>query len=54
MLRRGDPDFRLAVDRALAHVYRTEIDAVYNAWLQPLGKPTQPLLTMYLLNALPE
>jgi glutamate/aspartate transport system substrate-binding protein len=54
MLRRGDPDFRLAVDRALAQVYRTEIDAVYNAWLQPLGKPTQPLLTMYLLNALPD
>ena len=54
MLRRGDPDFRLAVDRMLAQVYRTEIDAVYNAWLQPLGKPTLPLLTMYLLNALPE
>jgi glutamate/aspartate transport system substrate-binding protein len=54
MLRRGDADFRLAVDRALAQIYRTEIDAVYNAWLQPLGKPTQPLLTMYLLNALPD
>ena len=54
MLRRGDPDFRLAVDRALAQIYRTEIDAVYNAWLQPLGKPTQPLLMMYMLNALPD
>jgi ABC-type amino acid transport substrate-binding protein len=54
MLRRGDPDFRLAVDRALANVYRTEIDKVYEAWLSPLGKPGLPLLTMYLLNALPD
>jgi ABC-type amino acid transport substrate-binding protein len=54
MLRRGDPDFRLAVDRVLSQVYRSEIDAIYNAWLLPLGKPTLPLLTMYLLNALPD
>lgn len=54
MLRRGDSDFRLAVDRALAAVYRTEVDQIYGQWLGPLGKPTIPLLTMYLLNALPD
>jgi len=54
VMRRGDADFRLTVDRVLANVYRTEIDQVYNQWLQPLGKPTMALLTMYLLNALPD
>jgi len=54
VLRRNDPDFRLAVDRILANVYRTEIDQIYAQWLSPLGKPTPPLLMMYLLNALPD
>jgi ABC-type amino acid transport substrate-binding protein len=54
MMRRGDAEFRLAVDRVLANLYRTEIDQVYNQWLQPLGKPTMALLTMYLLSALPD
>jgi glutamate/aspartate transport system substrate-binding protein len=52
---RGDADFRLAVDRVLAQIYRTgEIEAIYNSWLLPLGKPGIPLMTMYLLNGLPE
>jgi len=54
MLRRGDADFRLAVDRVLANVYRNEIDQIYVQWLGPLGKPTVPLLTLYLVNALPD
>jgi ABC-type amino acid transport substrate-binding protein len=55
MLRRGDADFKLAVDRVLAQIYRSgEIEAIYGSWLQPLGKPGIPLMTMYLLNALPE
>jgi ABC-type amino acid transport substrate-binding protein len=55
MLRKGDADFRLAVDRVLAQLYRSgEIEAVYGAWLGPLGKPTIPLLMMYMLNGLPD
>ena len=54
MMRRGDSDFRLMVDRVLANLYRTDIDQIYGQWLQPLGKPTIPLLTMYLMNALPD
>ncbi|HXZ48014.1 MAG TPA: amino acid ABC transporter substrate-binding protein [Usitatibacter sp.] len=55
VLRRGDADFRLAVDRVLAQVYRSgEIEEIYGKWLAPLGKPSAPLVTMYLLNALPD
>lgn len=52
MMRRGDADFRLAVDRVLAQIYASgEIEKIYGDWLAPLGKPTIPLITMYLLNA---
>ncbi|HUL94642.1 MAG TPA: amino acid ABC transporter substrate-binding protein [Usitatibacter sp.] len=55
VLRRGDADFRLAVDRVLAKIYESgEIEGIYGDWLQPLGKATLPLITMYLLNALPD
>jgi len=55
VLPRGDADFRLAVNRVLATVYRTgEITAVYGRWLGPLGKPTPPLMALYLLNSYPE
>ncbi|APV51847.1 hypothetical protein BWI17_20525 [Betaproteobacteria bacterium GR16-43] len=55
VLRKGDAEFRLAVDRVIAQLYRTgAIEAIYGDWLAPFGKPTIPLLTMYLLNALPD
>ena len=55
VMKRGDADFRLAVDRVLAQIYRGgEIETIYAQWLQPLGKPGIPLITMYLLNALPD
>ena len=55
MLRRNDGSFRLAVDRALAALYRTgEIAAIYERWFGGLGKPSTALQFMYLLNALPE
>jgi glutamate/aspartate transport system substrate-binding protein len=55
MLRRGDPDFRLAVNRALARIYRTdEIWEVYRRWFGRLGRPGSMLTAMYLLYALPE
>jgi ABC-type amino acid transport substrate-binding protein len=55
VMRKDDGEFRLVVDRVLGQIYRSgEIEAVYGAWLRPLGKPTMPLLTMYILNALPD
>lgn len=54
-LRRGDSDFRLLVDTALAEIYRTgEIDSIFKTWLAPLGPPSPVLVALYLLNALPE
>jgi glutamate/aspartate transport system substrate-binding protein len=55
MVRRDDPDFRLAVNRALVAMYkRGDIDAVYQHWLAPLGKPSPLLNAMFYLNALPD
>ena len=55
VLRKGDPEFRLAVDRVLASLYRSgQIEEIYGQWLAPLGKPGLPLISMYLLNSYPE
>jgi len=55
MLRRNDAAFRLAVNRALAGLYRSGgIAPIYERWLGTFGKPSQPLQAMYLLNGLPE
>ena len=55
VLRKGDADMRLMVDRVLAQIYRTgEIEAIYSRWLGPLGAPSVGLMGMYLLNGLPE
>ena len=55
MLRRNDPDFRLAVNRALAALYRSgEIAPIYDRWFGAFGKPSQAIQSMYLLNGLPE
>src|SRR5688572_12789333 len=41
VLPRGDADFRLAVNRGLAKLYRSgEIRQVYERWLGPLGPPS--------------
>ncbi|HSF47126.1 MAG TPA: amino acid ABC transporter substrate-binding protein [Burkholderiales bacterium] len=54
MLRR-DPDFRLAINRVLAGIYRSgEIIDIYRRWFGPLGEPTDLLKAMYLIQALPE
>lgn len=54
-LPRGDPDFRLEVDRALARLYRSgEIEAVFDRWLGPLGRPSTLLTALYYLQSLPE
>lgn len=55
VLRKGDTEMRLMVDRVLAQIYRTgEIEAVYTRWLGPLGAPSMGLMGMYMLNSLPE
>jgi len=55
MVRRNDAAFRLAVNRALAELYRSGgIVQVYDRWFGALGKPSPALQAMYLLNALPE
>jgi ABC-type amino acid transport substrate-binding protein len=55
VVRRDDPDFRLAVNRALVAMYkRGDIDGVFQHWLAPLGKPSPLLNAMFYLNALPD
>jgi glutamate/aspartate transport system substrate-binding protein len=55
MVRRNDAAFRLAVNRALAGLYRSgDIVAVYDRWFGAFGKPSQAIQAMYLLNGLPE
>ena len=51
----GDPGFRIAVNRALAAIYRSgDISIVYERWLAPLGKPSLLLDALYYLQRIPE
>jgi ABC-type amino acid transport substrate-binding protein len=55
MLPRNDADFRLAVNRSLARLYRTrEIEKVYTRWLGPLGPPSMLLSATYFIQSLSE
>lgn len=55
MLRRNDAGFRLAVNRALAGLYRSrDIGVIYDRWFGAFGKPSPAIQAMYLLNGLPE
>ena len=55
MLRRNDAAFRLAVNRALAGLYRSgDIGAIYERWFGAFGKPSPAIAAMYMLNGLPE
>jgi glutamate/aspartate transport system substrate-binding protein len=55
MLPRGDHDFRLAVNRVLARLYRTgEIRPIYDRWLGPLGPPSLMLSASYFIQGLSE
>ncbi len=54
MLRR-DPEFRLAVNRQLARIYRSgTILELYRTWFGKLGRPGNLLAAIYELYALPE
>jgi ABC-type amino acid transport substrate-binding protein len=55
MIRRNDPGFRLAVNRALAGLYRSGgFIPIYERWFGLFGKPAPAIQAMYLLNGLPE
>jgi ABC-type amino acid transport substrate-binding protein len=55
MLPRNDADFRIAVNRALARLYRSgEIRRVYDRWLGPLGPPSVLLSATYFIQSLAE
>lgn len=52
---RGDPALRLAVDRALAAVYRSrQVEDIYARWFGRFGPPQPLLRAMYVLNQIPE
>jgi polar amino acid transport system substrate-binding protein/glutamate/aspartate transport system substrate-binding protein len=54
-LRRGDGDFRLAVDTALSHIYRFgEITGIFKLAFGPLTTPSPILATMYQTSGLPD
>jgi len=45
MMKRGDTDFRLVVDRALASMYRTaRIRRIYHDWFGRYGEPLSPIV----------
>jgi len=54
-LRRGDADFRLAANRALSRLFRSEdIARIYDKWFGDMGKPSLALMLMYGMTAIPE
>lgn len=55
MLRRGDPEFRLAVNRTLARLYRSgQVVDIYRRWFGQWGDPSPLTLGMYAVEGLPE
>jgi ABC-type amino acid transport substrate-binding protein len=55
VIRRDDPDFRLAVNRALVELYRSgDIDPIFHRWLGGLGRPGPLLNAMFYLSTIPE
>ena len=54
-LPRGDADFRLAVDRALSHIYRSgEIVSIFRHTFGGKAEPSQILRTLYVISGLPD
>ena len=55
MVRRGDPAFRLAVNRSLARLYRSgEVIEIYRKWFGKWGPPSPLTIGMYTIEGLPE
>jgi ABC-type amino acid transport substrate-binding protein len=54
-LPRNDDNFRLAVDRALAEIYRSgTIVEIFNRWFGAIGKPGLMLQAAFIFGAIPE
>ena len=54
-LPRGDSDFRLVVDRALSHIYRSgEIVSIFQRTFGGKAEPSQILRTLYVISGLPD
>lgn len=54
-IKKGESDFRLAVDRGLSHIYRSgQITTIFGNVFGKNSRPTQQLQTLYLVSALPE
>lgn len=53
---RGDPEFRLIADRAIARIYRSgQFKALFEKWFARAGiRPSPILQAMYTLQALPD
>jgi polar amino acid transport system substrate-binding protein/glutamate/aspartate transport system substrate-binding protein len=51
----GDQEFRLAVDRALSHIYLSgEINTIFQQTFSSKAKPSQLLKTLFVISALPD
>ncbi|NJO34991.1 MAG: transporter substrate-binding domain-containing protein [Rhodospirillales bacterium] len=51
----GDQEFRLAVDRALSHIYLSdEIGTIFERAFSSKAKPSQLLKTLFVISALPD
>jgi polar amino acid transport system substrate-binding protein/glutamate/aspartate transport system substrate-binding protein len=54
-MRRGDEDFRLAVDTALSHIYRSgDITKIFTSTFGADQRPTPTLQALYMIATLPE
>lgn len=55
MLKRGDADFRLSVNRALAAMYRSgEVGPIFEKYFGSMTTAGPMIMGMYLMNGLPE
>jgi len=55
MMRRGDPAFRLSVNRTLAGMYRSrEVVPIFEKWFGSMTTAGHLIAAMYIINGLPE
>lgn len=55
MIRRGEPDLHLAVDRVLIRLYRSaEVVPIYEKWFGPFPESGSLITALYVLNSVPD
>src|SRR5499427_6816651 len=55
MIKRGDPNFHLAVDRTLIRLYRSaEVVPIYEKWFGPFPESGSLIAAVYVLNSVPD